>query len=146
MNCSSCKQTIMDGSVYCNFCGTRQRESMQKFYQNTKGCWEVTTEGDVEGRTISKFGVFEGHIDDIAKYLFAKKCYSLTFKAVVPKTIDSIVTVGNKELSIPVNFDYESNIHSMSSMEKAFFLKQLFKDRPVEVIPGGGYGDFTIKF
>lgn len=38
------------------------------------GYWAVTTEGDVEGRTVRNLGVYFGYVDEIAFHL-ADKCY-----------------------------------------------------------------------
>ena len=49
-------------------------------YNNAYGLWEVTTEGDCEGKSTRKLGVYEGFIDDIAFALVGSCCYSLRFK------------------------------------------------------------------
>ena len=48
------------------------------------GTWSVTTEGDVEGRTIRHLGVFTGNFDEIALYLAKDSYYGLKFASVPP--------------------------------------------------------------
>ena len=65
------------------------------------GVWNVTTEGDCEGRTTKQLGVHVGHITDIAYYLRGESYYSLHFEkqnlvpAVnqIPKTTEVHVTI-----------------------------------------------------
>lgn len=60
----------------------RQKEQASKNHidnLNPIGNWEVTTEGDCEGKTVTKLGVFAGHIADIALALADKSYYSLHF-------------------------------------------------------------------
>lgn len=49
---------------------------------NPYGVWEVTTEGDCEGRSTKRLGRHEGNIFDIAKSLGSQSFYSLNFKRV----------------------------------------------------------------
>ncbi len=45
------------------------------------GWWEVTTEGDEEGRSTVKLGTFYGHIAEIALHLANRCFYSLNFNS-----------------------------------------------------------------
>ena len=51
-------------------------------YTNAYGFWQVSTEGDCEGRTTRVLGTFKGRVDEIAFALAEKSSYKLTFKAV----------------------------------------------------------------
>lgn len=55
--------------------------------------WEVTTEGDVEGKTTVSLGLFQGNPVDIALFLGKKSYYQLQFKK--PKNLE--VTIVTKE-------------------------------------------------
>lgn len=48
--------------------------------QDGYGIWEVSTEGDCEGRTTKALGIYKGHIGDIALILQPEATYSLNFK------------------------------------------------------------------
>ena len=48
--------------------------------------YQVTTEGDCEGRTTSNLGIWEGDIVDIALGLADRCAYSLTFKEIKIQT------------------------------------------------------------
>ena len=63
---------------------TDAQKKLEKVSQwaNPIGWWSVTTEGDVEGHTITALGQFYGHIAEIAFSLAGKSCYSLNFNKV----------------------------------------------------------------
>lgn len=46
------------------------------------GSWEVTTEGDVEGRTVHRLGIYHGHVAVVALHLAKHPGYSLRFMRV----------------------------------------------------------------
>ena len=63
------------------------------------GLWQVTTEGDCEGKTTTNLGVHEGYLDDIAFSLGSRAYYSLQFQkmdkskkpaAEPPKPVESV--------------------------------------------------------
>ena len=43
-------------------------------YDKVYGLWNVTTEGDCEGRSVRNLGTYEGNIDEIA-FALADKCF-----------------------------------------------------------------------
>lgn len=97
---------------------------------NSYGYWKVTTEGDVEGRTINHLGTYEGHIDEIA-FALANKCmYSLRFEA-APKLGDFPKNRSRKEVCI--SFDIGTGTWDMSMKERQKFFSEILKDRPVVV-------------
>ena len=69
-------------------------------YNNTYGLWQVTTEGDCEGRSVCNLGVYEGNIDEIAFALADKCCYCLNFRAVSPKNYTLDMTPKRKTVDI----------------------------------------------
>lgn len=71
---------------HCPACGKDIPSS--DFNTNPVGMWEVTTEGDCEGRTTKQLGVHEGHIVDIARNLASQTGYGLHFRKLkVSKTL-----------------------------------------------------------
>jgi hypothetical protein len=64
--------------------------------------WSVTTEGDVEGRTITSFGTFQGSIVDIAQRLAARAYYKLSFAEVVPQNNYPAIDKIPKEVAISI--------------------------------------------
>ena len=51
----------------------RKSEQVLSFME-PYGLWEVSTEGDCEGRSVRKLGIFRGNYQDIA-FALADKCY-----------------------------------------------------------------------
>lgn len=106
--------------------------------EETYGIWEVTTNGDCEGRTSKVLGIFEGHIDDIALSLSDEAVFYLYFKEFKPiiKQIadikcESTVSVMVKQYGVYLSIDEA---------------KSLFKNRPVTINNGCGYySTFGIK-
>lgn len=100
---------------------------MRQKYTNY-GTFEVTTEGDCEGRTIINLGTYTGYIDDIA-FALADKCfYSLRFTLVQPLDM----TPKCDKVNISLNID--SGIWNMKPGERIAYFRELLKDRDVEVV------------
>lgn len=68
-------------------------ELREEIYQREKpstdpiGLWNVTTEGDCEGRSIDKIGIHEGHFADIALQFAGRTAYSLSFSRAKPEEV-----------------------------------------------------------
>lgn len=82
--------------------------------------WQVTTEGDCEGRTTKDLGDFYGHMVEIAFHLADKVYYSLTFKPidlplVVPTEYPKYVA---KESDVWISF--YSNTPTAATLTKWF--------------------------
>lgn len=64
--------------------------------------WEVTTEGDCEGRTTKKLGTHTGHIVDIAQRLGGHASYGLRFTRMTETKLPSKPV---KQVNIQLNVD-----------------------------------------
>ena len=109
-------------------------------YLNPFGTWVVTTEGDVEGRTVNHLGTFMGYIDEIALSLADKCYYGLKFEAIKPVT--SFEPTG-KSTVIALNIDSET--WDMSSEKRVEFFRKLLQDRPVVVQEDGNFASVRIS-
>jgi len=111
---------------------------MKKMYESTYGLWQVTTEGDVEGRSTRNLGTFEGHVDEIALHLADQCYYSLQFKLMEP--IEKFVP---KKKSVSVMFDIGTGTWDMGRRltEK---MRAFFADRPVQIEDSNYFSSFTI--
>lgn len=112
---------------------------MNNDYTNLYGTWEVTTEGDVEGRTTKHLGTHTGWVDEIALYLGNKCYYSLCFKRV-----EQIKTYNPTVKSVNVCFDIDSKTWNLNSSERKKQMSIVFKDRPVIIEESNFYASFTI--
>ncbi|WQZ49413.1 hypothetical protein Z3_97 [Bacillus phage Z3] len=63
---------------------------------NPEGVWEVTTEGDCEGRSVRRLGTYEGHILDIVRQLAGQAYYQLTFERAKPATLAQSLPKGTR--------------------------------------------------
>lgn len=107
-------------------------------YNNPYGIWEVTTEGDCEGRSTTKLGIYKGYIDDIA-FALADKCYyCLCFHAVDPNNPKFDMTP--KRQYVDIMLDITSGTWKMSKEVRVAELSSLLKDRPVSVSESQFYG------
>ncbi|AID17816.1 hypothetical protein JBP901_gp104 [Bacillus phage JBP901] len=61
-----------------------------------EGVWEVTTEGDCEGRSVRRLGTYEGHILDIVRQLAGQAFYQLTFERAKPATLAQSLPKGTR--------------------------------------------------
>jgi hypothetical protein len=67
--------------------------STKKTIPSAYGTWNVTTEGDVEGRSTRQLGTHTGFIDDIAFKLADQAYYGLRFDPVDPAEIETCTRV-----------------------------------------------------
>lgn len=94
------------------------------------GTFEVTTEGDCEGRTTRHLGTYTGYIDEIA-FALADKCfYSLEFKLIDPKEID----MSPKKNKVSIHLSIDSGTWDLSVRNRIEYFKNLFKDRENVVV------------
>jgi hypothetical protein len=143
MKCSYCVKEILENSLYCNFCGTKQPDAISHYNYNTPyGVWKVTTEGDCEGRSTKQLGIHEGYIDEIAQFLSAEAHYSLHFEAADIRKEHT----GRKPLKkVSVSLAYAAKVPD-DPAKRVLFFKRLLKDRPVEVENGQFYGSVNLVF
>lgn len=116
------------------------KKSLTPAYSNPYGTWKVTTEGDVEGRSISYLGTFTGFIDEIALHLADKCFYSLRFE----KT-ETVKEYKPKADSVNVSLDIDSGTWDMNSKEIMEVMKEVFKNRPVQIKESNYYTSFVIS-
>ena len=107
---------------------------------NAYGTWKVTTERDCEGRSMRDLGTYTGYIDEIAFALADKCCYSLCFKAIVPKSLD----ITPKHKSVVITLDIDSGTWDMRRDERVKAIGNLLRDRDVHVEDSPGYASVKL--
>jgi hypothetical protein len=105
------------------------------------GTWEVTTEGDEEGRSTRHLGTHTGYLDDIAFKLADRCYYSLQFKRVDPKILED---EGEKRGDVMISFASEAGLNSLKPMERAVAVHNLLMFRDVLVEEGNYYGSVRL--
>lgn len=118
-------------------------------YLTPVGLWEVTTEGDCEGRTTRHLGTFEGHVADIARLLSREAYYSLKFRYVTDEREKRKFKAPAPHVA--VGFDIGSNTWDMSPQVLAEQASKLLaheeaKNNNYRITAGGSYAGFTIHF
>jgi len=114
---------------------------MNTRYKNIHGTWSVTTEGDVEGRSVRQLGTFTGFVDEIALHLADKCYYSLTFKKIEP-----VKEFTPKKEKVHVQFDIDSGTwDSIKKDEGLAEVRRTFSDRPVTISESNYYASFLIE-
>jgi hypothetical protein len=111
-------------------------------YKKLLGYWNVTTEADCEGSKVKNLGRFYGYVDEIALHLADKCYYSLCFCKANP---DKEIKYEQKRKSVNVMFGINSNTWDMSNDKLIFEMKDLFKNRNVNILPSSYYASFTIE-
>lgn len=147
--CNFCHTFTNVDSNFCPHCGAKIEKEKSLIhmigeqYINPHGAWKVTTEGDVEGRSIRQLGTFEGYIDDIAKGLADKVFYSLQFK----RMGDTITVPEPKDVKcVNVSLDIDSNTWNMTRDIRADLMSEVLKDRPVKITEGNYFASFIMNF
>ena len=148
--CVNCHRHVSPDSNFCKFCGTeiqRDQQLLSKLtekYRDTYGTWRVTTEGDVEGRSITQLGTYEGHLDEIAKKLSSQAFYSLHFKKTDPVT--ELPEPERERPEVSVQLDIDSKTWDLDMTMRAEVMATVLKDRPVTVRKGQYFASFIIEF
>ena len=121
-----------------------EEEKSRHPYTNPYGLWEVTTEGDCEGRSKKGLGIFEGYLDDIAFYLANKAYYTLEFKKIsIPRISHEDVSMEKSE--VDVLLDSSSGTWDMSSEKRVLEFKKLLSRRNVHVTKGQFYASVKLS-
>lgn len=102
------------------------------------GLWQVSTEGDCEGRSTRNLGVWEGFIDDIALHLADKVMYNLW---ITPVDINK-VTEKPKARRVDV---YMNSIAHIDDKERLDIATRAFANRNVRISESNYYGAFVIN-
>lgn len=113
-------------------------------YTNPYGIWEVTTEGDCEGRTTRKLGIFEGYVDEIAFALSDKVYYSLRFKK-ISKIIDNIPICRIPKNEVSISFDIESKTWDIYGDKLVQYFNKVFNRRKVNVKSGNFFASVVLE-
>lgn len=149
IQCTKCRKFIPTNSTFCLHCGAKVEKPedllglLPEKYRNTYGTWQVTTEGDCEGRTTMHLGTFEGHVDKIARSLVGQAMYGLRFTAVAPVTEIPEPKTAREE--VHVSFDIDSKTWDMVGEKRTKVMTELFKDRPVTIDDSNYYACFLIR-
>ena len=121
-----------------------EEEKSRHPYTNPYGLWEVTTEGDCEGRSKKGLGIFEGYLDDIAFYLANKAYYTLEFKKIsIPRISHEDVSMEQSE--VDVLLDSSSGTWDMSSEKRVLEFKKLLSRRNVHVTKSQFYASVKLS-
>ena len=98
-------------------------------WKSPVGCWEVTTEGDVEGRTVKKLGLWSGHIVDIAFALAPQSSYKLTFQHALDG--NPVTSLNPKTKEVHIALSIESGTWNLKSIERTRWLQRFLRvDQP----------------
>ncbi len=104
---------------------------MKKIFSSS---FNVTTEGDCEGRSVNHLGTFTGYLDEIAFYLGNKAMYGLEFEMIKPiKVYKPTVNEVN------VSFGIDSGTWDMDSDKRITYFKKLLKQRKGVTVEDSNY-------
>ncbi len=132
MECHNCKTEVEESDKYCSECGTKQKIAYRPF-----GLWKVTTEGDIEGKSIRDLGIHEGYLADIAFALAGQSCYTLQFAPMNPDRNSASKKCKKQSVSVSMNID--SNTWNMAPTERVKWFRQNVVNDPNVVIEPGSY-------
>lgn len=109
------------------------------------GTWEVTTEGDCEGKTTRRLGTFTGHVADIAATLAPQKEYGLTFTPVKPSRLPP---AGPRMVSIHVRVGGIGGMSVANGPGASAFLAAWMSSAPAEhyVASPGEHGAVELRW
>lgn len=101
----------------------------KNLYNSPIGWWNVTTEGDEEGRSTRQLGLHYGHVAEIAFWLAIHNFYKLTFEAkgLIPLNT-AIMRYEATARSVYIALDYTSKIDDLSKDEQVKWFTNWFGD------------------
>jgi len=109
-------------------------------YKNAYGTWLVSTENNSDGTERKLLGTFKGYVDEIALHLAEKGYYGLNFQ-----TWEQPEKFTPSRTEVDVSFGIDSNTWNISADERVADLKDVFRDRPVDISRSNYYASFKIK-
>lgn len=114
-------------------------------WESPIGWWNVTTEGDCEGRSVRDLGTFYGHVAEIA--LATEGCYySLKFEPhpemPVPAVIPSYEAVNLQGVNVTLGIN--SKTWDMDGVARAKHITEWFDTRDVVVRAGQYFASVTV--
>lgn len=111
-------------------------------YLDPNGVWQVTTEGDCEGKSTRNLGVYSGRLDEIAFALAEKSLYALSFK----KLDLTIPTPTKARERVNVVLDITSGAWDMTAEERVSAFREMLKDAEnVFVSEGSAYASVALS-
>jgi hypothetical protein len=149
MKCIECDTVLI--ARFCHNCGaesyTKGKEHInlpKEPYNKVWGLWKVTTEGDVEGKTIKDLGIHKGFIDVIASNLAPSCFYSLRFTSVDVNEYPEYKACKSVEVSL----DHKSGLWDVKPSERVKIVSKIFEDagRSVKIEEGRYYASVKIIF
>lgn len=108
---------------------------------STYGLWDVTTEGDCEGRTTTQLGVHQGHFDEVALKFANKAYYGLRLKWVDPTISKGIKP---KATEVQVSMDIETGTWDLHGELRSHAFRTFLANRPVMVEDGQNYASVKL--
>lgn len=108
---------------------------------STFGVWEVTTEGDCEGRTTRNLGIHEGFIDEIAFKLADQAEYKLQFKWLQPRSIAEKPAVATE---VHISLSIDTGTWDTHGSERTEIFRSFLHGRDVEVQDGQFYASVKL--
>lgn len=143
--CKNCEK-FYNNFKFCPECGRKTEEyngislinELDEGYKNVYGTWKVATGNNLVKECL---GTYTGFIDEIALVLaFNSEYYKEN--ALEFTKVNNSKDVDNKEVIVRLGQD--SHISKMRDEDRIATLKELFKDRPVEITDGGVWDMFKL--
>lgn len=97
------------------------------------GTWQVTTEGDCEGRTTTSLGVWTGHIADIAFTLSDRVYYTLQFKRIDPGSM-VIDPAKSQRDEVSIRLDCSTGTWDLGSELRVIAYREILHKIPASVL------------
>jgi hypothetical protein len=91
-----------------------REKAVKNPYKSPVRWWKVTTEGDVEGRSIRDLGIHYGHVAEIALGLNDGPCYAYKFEPAPTPEGGRRTKYNQRRKTTHINFDYSPEGRSLS--------------------------------
>ena len=111
---------MLEEGVHCPWCGRKKPRGMRQL--TPEAVWKVTTEGDVEGRTLRTVGFFSGRLPDVVAACADRASWTLWLRKATPEDAEGadVVPIPEDEpaaaRSVDINTVGWSDVHDLKSL------------------------------
>ena len=113
---------------------TAKQKAVDNGFGNPIGWWQVTTEGDCEGRSTKQLGDFYGHVAEIAFHLANKCGYTLQFHPLTRET-GTRATLQATSDHVWISLDIASGTWGMTHEVRAEWMRKFLDTQDIEIRP-----------
>jgi hypothetical protein len=127
---------------------TEIKSKAKSMWTSPIGWWNVSTEGDEEGRSTNNLGTYYGHVAEIAFHLANKAMYKLTFQPTTRSGKVSRPTYNATRTHVHISLDIDSGTWNMETKELVDWVQKWLDitDNSIRVTDSNYFAGFKLEY